>query len=111
MAVNRIFMTQETLDRWLELGRATLAGDLMELSPTGHRLTIRTGLRFEREVSEGNDALGLLGKVKDLSQIASLGGEYASGSVLVGDAAYEVTEGFLGEPLLGTQPAGTAGKA
>ena len=38
-------------------------------------------------------------RVKDLEQIAALGGDYSEGSVIVGDLAYEVVDGLVGAPI------------
>jgi hypothetical protein len=40
-----------------------------------------------------------VGRVKDLEQVAALNGEHCAESVIIGDHAYDVIEGFLGEPM------------
>ena len=49
------------------------------------------------EVAEGTDPNGLVGKVKTLEQIAELGGDQHSDSLVLGDNAYQVVEGFVGD--------------
>ena len=40
-----------------------------------------------------------MGKVKDLDEVVELGGDYSAGSVILGDFAYDVVEGFVGAPV------------
>lgn len=100
MAANRVFFPQEALDAWLEEERIELDGEQMTLNPDGQRFRISSALRFMAEVAEGHDPHGLVGKVKTVEAVAELGGEHQADSVLLGDNAYEVIEGFLGEPLV-----------
>lgn len=99
MAQNRLFLLHEVLDRWMESGRATMEGEVLTLTPSGHRLRVQSGYYFEREVATGEDPLELLGRVQDATQLERLGGEYASGSVLIGSNAYDVVEGLLCDPI------------
>jgi hypothetical protein len=45
----------------------------------------------------GDDALGLVARVKTLAQVREIGGEPMADSVVVGEVAYEVEPGFLAE--------------
>ncbi len=98
MRSNRMFVSQETLDGWLEQGQVQLEGDVLSM-PGGVRFRLQSGAVFKAEVATGEDVLGLCGKVKSAEEIQSLEGELAVGSVLIGDHAYETTDGFLGELL------------
>jgi hypothetical protein len=98
MGVNRVFVSQQTLDRWLSEGHIEVEGDTMTLQPDGQQFCLKTAVHFVREV-EGGDSHGLLHRVKDLEQLSEMGGEHFSDSVIVGDDAYEVVEGFAGEPI------------
>lgn len=97
MRLSRLFVSQSKLDQWLGEGLVDVTGEVM--TTTEGTFELETAVLFVREVTGAGDPHDLLGKVKDLEQIAALGGEYASGSVLVGDHAYDVIEGFVGEPL------------
>ena len=100
MAANRVFFPQEALDVWLEEERIELDGDEMTLNPDGQRFRISSALRFMAEVAEGEDPNALVGRVKTVDHVTEMGGEHQADSVLLGDNAYEVVEGFLGEPVL-----------
>lgn len=105
MGVNRVFLPQETLDAWLTEERVEVEGDVMTLKPEGQKFRLKTAVRFLEELAGGGDSEGLIGKVKDLEQLGELGGEHCSDSVILGDNAYQVVEGFAGEPIFDEAPA------
>jgi len=95
---NRVFFPQRALDEWLEQGRITLVGDELTITAESRRFRLATAVRFMAEVAENRDPHDLVGKVKTLEQVLALQGEHCADSVILGDNAYEVVEGFLGEP-------------
>lgn len=99
MGANRVFFPQLALDEWLEEGRLELEGDTLTLLPEGKRYRLTSALRFLAEVAEGTDPHDLIGRVKNLEQLSELEGEHCADSVVIGDNAYDVVEGFLAEPL------------
>lgn len=96
MRDNRLFVPQGVLDRWLSEGRVEVQGDVMVTRPEGHRFALSSGVLFKAEVTGTPDSQGLLGKVKDVEQLATMGAEHYAESVVLGDHAYEVVEGFTG---------------
>lgn len=104
MQKSRVFVSQETLDKWLSEENVEVDGEVMTLKPDRRRFRLVTAVHFLREVADGGDQGNLVGKVKDLTQVTALGGDHCSGSVVVGDDAYEVVEGFLGEPMNDARP-------
>jgi len=101
MSQNRVFFPQQALDQWLEEGRIALVGDELTASAEGRRFGLQSAVRFMSEVTTGEDPNDLVGKVKSLEALQALGAEHCPGSVIVGDNAYEVIDGFLGELLPG----------
>lgn len=99
MVVARLFIGQEALDAWVTEGRAEITADELVDRSTGQRFRLREGVRFLAEVSGGPDAYGLVGKVKDLDQLAALSGEHMADSVILGENAYQVQQGFVGAPI------------
>jgi hypothetical protein len=97
MRANRVFLPQETVDVWLADGRASLEGEQLQLLPEGPALRLTSAVHIKTEVAGGGDAPALCGKVKSVDEIAALSGEVAGGSVILGDNAYEVVEGFLAD--------------
>jgi len=99
MTSTRLYIGQDALDGLLEADRCTLRGDELWLqgeAVAGFRLA--SAVRF-LEVEVGEDAAGLLDRVLDLERLAERGGEHVAGSVLLGETAYRVQEGFLATPL------------
>ncbi len=56
-------------------------------------------MRFLQVAGGGADVAEVVGKVRTLAAIETSGGEAFMGSVILGDAAYDVQQGFVGEPL------------
>lgn len=99
MSENRVFVSQETLDRWLSEERVEVDGDVLRLQRDGQRFRLATALHFVSEVAGGGDPQSWIGKVKPLDAVLESGGEHCAGSVVLGESAFEVIEGFLGFPL------------
>ena len=99
MGINRFFFPQEALDAWLDQGRVALEGDTMTLNPEGQRFRLQGAVRVLSEVAGGGDKNNLVGKVKTKAQLEALSGEQCADSVIVGEDAYQVVEGFVGELL------------
>lgn len=100
MADNRVFLPQLAVDTWLQEGRIELDGEVMTLHPAGQQFRLETAVRFVSELTGEPDPNDLLGRVKTLDQITGLSGEHCADSVIIGDNAYEVVEGFIGKPVL-----------
>lgn len=100
MGTCRLFLSHDALDGWLREGRATIDGEELLDKTTGNRFRLITGVRFLQEVTGGPDAHQLVGKVKDVEQLAQLGAEHQATSVILGDNAYDVQEGFVGTPIV-----------
>lgn len=99
MRDNRLFVPQHMLDQWLSEARVEVEGDVMITKPEGQRFTLTTAVLVKSEVTGSPDAHDLLGKVKDLEQLAAVGAEHYADSVILGDNAYQVVEGFAGTRL------------
>lgn len=99
MPKNRLFVPQQMLDQWLSEERVEVEGEILKTLPEGQRFELTTAVLFKEEVTGEEDAHGLVGKVKDLEQLAEIGAEHYADSVLMGENAYQVIEGFAGTPL------------
>ena len=97
MGRNRIFVPQDTLDLWVADQKATVAEN--ELVVQGDRFALQPAVLFLADVSDTGDPHGLLGRVKDKVQLEGLGAEHYMGSVVLGDSAYDVKDGFVGVPV------------
>ncbi len=100
MAGGLLFVSQALLDAWAGQGRIDLDGRSIALlsgQARGRRYALEPAVRFLRLAGGGDDALGLLARVKTLAQVREIGGEAMADSVIVGEVAYEVEPGFLAE--------------
>jgi hypothetical protein len=101
MSANRVFFPQQALDEWLGQGRAMLVDDELTVGPAARRFKLQSALHFVAEVAGTPDAHDLVGKVKTVEQVQAMAGEHYADSVVLGDNAYQVVEGFAGELLPG----------
>jgi hypothetical protein len=100
----RLFLSQEALDEWITEGRAAIEADELTDRTTGQKFRLVTGVRFLSEVSGLEDKPGLVGKVKDVDQLAQLKAEHLHDSVVLDDNAYAVQEGFVGTAIVQELP-------
>lgn len=109
MAAPQLFLPQEAVDTWLADGAIQIDGNDLRMPSAALILRLQSALLFTEEVAEGNDGHDLVGKVKTLEAVTAMDGEHFADSVVLGDHAYQVVEGFLGEVLAG--PEGGADRA
>lgn len=100
MANCRLFLSQEALDRWISEGRGVIEGEELTDKHTSQKFRLITGVRFLAEVTGQPDSHSLVGKVKDVEQLTGMSAEHMHDSVILGDNAYNVVEGFIGTPLV-----------
>jgi hypothetical protein len=97
--VARLFISQGRLDAWSSEDRVRIDSDVMTLAGDGRSFRLRPAVRFLKlSGSDGDDPHQLVGRVKLLDDLSRLGAEQFMESVIVGDTAYDVQSGFLGEP-------------
>lgn len=97
----RLFISQERLDTWSVEDRVKVEGDRMTLVGDGRSFRIKPAVRFMKVAGGDGDPHGLVGKVKPIDVITGMGGEHYLNSVILGDTAYDVQTGFIGEPERG----------
>lgn len=94
----RLFLSQQRLDEWVEQERVSLDGDTLELT-TGKTYRLVAAVLFEMVEGGDSDTCDMLGKVKTKEQLVEINAEQYSTSVILGDLAYRVIEGFVGLPI------------
>lgn len=92
-----VFIAQGTLQQWADAGKVRLDDTTLFLLKEQREVLLRPAVRFTRLTVGEADPHGLLGKVKSSEQLGELGAEHYLDSVILGDLAYEVVEGFLGD--------------
>ncbi len=95
----RLFISVERLDAWTAEGRASFAHDRMTLTELGRSFTMTPAVHFLSVAGPEGDPNDLLGLVKSTAALAAMGAEQMSSSVIFRDTAYDVIDGFIGEPL------------
>ena len=99
MPPNRVFFPQAVLDGWIAEDRVDLAGEELLLKDEARKFKIIEAMHVLREVAGGGDSASLVGKVKTREQLLSMNAEVLEGSMILGDNAYDVAPGFVGEPI------------
>ena len=97
--MSRLFISVERLDNWTEEGRATLENDRMILTELGRSFTMKPAVAFQSVQGSDSDPNDLLGRVKSKSALEEMGAECFGNSVIYNETAYEVIDGFIGEPI------------
>jgi len=96
---NRVFFPQTALDVWLGDGTVDLRGDELTIAAEGRRYRLTESVRIVNEVTGSADANDLVGRVKAKAALEERGAELLESSLLLGDNAYDVVPGWLGEPV------------
>lgn len=95
---NRVFFPQSAFDQWLVDGSVDLAGNELTILAEQRKYRIAEAVRVLREVTGQVDANDIIGKVKSKVFFDELGAELLEGSMIIGDNAYDVIQGWLGAP-------------
>src|SRR5262245_51329568 len=97
----RLFISQGRLDSWVLEDRIKVDGDIMTLAGDSRFFKLKPAIRFMKVSGGAEDPNHLVGKVKPVAEVEKLGGEHFMESVLLGETAYDVQTGFIGEPQVG----------
>ena len=97
MAISRLFWPQELLDQWIVDEKIQLEGERLTLVKENQVYRVKQATYFVADVGDGDDAFNLVGRVKDVTELAALGAEHYMDSVIIEDSAYQVVTGFVGE--------------
>jgi hypothetical protein len=95
----RLYISQKRIDAWSAENRIDVKGDIMTLVEHKRSFTIRPAARFLKVSGGEEDPHDLVGKVKAATEIADMGADHMADSVIVGETAYDVENGFVGEAL------------
>jgi len=97
--MSRLFISVERLDTWTAEGRASLVGDRMTLTELNRSFAMKPAVHFVRAAGDDHDPNDLVGRVKSKDALEEMGAEQLASSVIYKDTAYDVVDGFIGEPL------------
>jgi len=96
--MSRLFISVERLDNWTIEGRASLEGDRMTLTELNRSFAMKPAVHFVRSAGS-DDPYDLVGRVKSKETLDEMGADCFEKSVIYKDTAYDVIEGFIGEPI------------
>ncbi|MBL9014221.1 MAG: hypothetical protein JNL83_08590 [Myxococcales bacterium] len=97
--MSRLFISVERLEAWSAEGRASLEGDRMTLTELGRKFAMAPAVCFVSATGTDHDPYDLVGRVKSKEALESMGAEQFANSVIYNDTAYDVIDGFIGDPL------------
>lgn len=100
----RLFLPQNKLEEWALEDKADLKEGKLVVAGEKTQYQVTPAVHFIKIVA-GADERKLVAKVKTEEQLAQLGAEHLSDSVVLGESAYEVVPGYVAEV-----PAPAAGK-
>jgi hypothetical protein len=91
-----LFVPQSVLDRWSEQGRIEVDGNVLTILGEQKSFALTPAVRFLK-MEAGDDNAGLLAKVKTTDALKHMGAEHYMESVILGESAYQVQQGFLAD--------------
>lgn len=91
-----LFVPQTVLDKWSEQGRIRVDGNVLTILGENKSFALTQAVRFLK-LEAGEDGAGLLQKVKTTEALKHMGAEHYRESVILGDSAYHVQQGFLAD--------------
>ncbi len=97
---NRVFFPQSAVDQWAVEGTVDLVGGELILLAEGRRYKVEEAVHVVLEVTGANDERKVIGKVKLRSQFVEIGAEILENSMILGDNAYDIVNGWLGPPSI-----------
>jgi hypothetical protein len=92
----KLFLPQKTLEEWSAAEKADLQDGKLVIAENKASHAVVPAVHFEKLVS-GTDSGQLVGRVKTMTQLDSLGAEHMMDSVLLGETAYQVTPGYVAD--------------
>ena len=91
-----LFVPQSVLDKWSEQGRIAVDGNVLTILGENKNFALTSAVRFMK-MEAGDDTAGLLQKVKTTDALKQMGAEHYMESVILGENAYQVQQGFLAD--------------
>lgn len=101
----KLFLPHQTLEDWSVSEKADLQDGKLLITEGKTTYPVAAAVHFLKLVS-GEDSQGLLGRVKTSAQLSELKAEHYADSCIVGEAAYEVVEGYVTEVQTAAPPKG-----
>ncbi|MEZ4404740.1 MAG: hypothetical protein R3B06_32270 [Kofleriaceae bacterium] len=94
----RLFISTSRLETWSTEGKLALDGTRLMLPELARAFDVRPAVHFVSVAGGGDDPHQLVGTVRDEAALAAMGADHMMTSVIYGETAYDVVNGFVGEP-------------
>ena len=91
----KIFIPQEWADSAVMEDRVQIQGETLTANADGKTYQMAEAVRVLAVEGGDPDNPGLVGKVKTQEQLVAMGGEHMGDSMICGDTAYKVQQGFV----------------
>ena len=108
---NRVFFPQACLDQWGVEGKIELTSTELVILAEGRRYEISEVVRVVVEVTGAEDPHGIVGKVKSKAELETMGAEILENSMIIGDNAYDVVQGWAGASVPASEDLAAASKS
>jgi hypothetical protein len=108
--VLKLFLPQAMLEEWAADGRVDLRDGKLFVGAENAFWQVTPAVHFLKLVS-GTDQRKLVASVKTPAQLEQLGAEQMLGSVIVGEDAYDVVQGYVAEISVSSDGKKTEGPA
>jgi|SRR5690349_13298386 len=95
----RLFISSVKLEALAAANKVSIDGDQLNLTELGRSFRILPAVRFLGVAGGDPDPHELVGLVKSEEELAGMGADHMASSVIYVDTAYEVQQGFVGDPL------------
>lgn len=95
--MSRLYISQKRIDSWSTENRIVIDGETMTLVELDRSFRIRPAVRVLAVEGADEDPNDLVGKVKDEDELTAIGADHLATSLICGDTAYKVENGFVGD--------------
>ena len=97
----KIFLPQQKLEDWVNSGKITFSNNIIT-TLSGNKISYKLipAYKFLKLTSGDNDEPKLLGLVKSQNDLKHLKPDIFLDSIIIGDLAYEVETGYIGNLTL-----------
>ncbi|MBK9070647.1 MAG: hypothetical protein IPL79_06550 [Myxococcales bacterium] len=95
----KIFISVDALEEKTASGVAAVSGEIVTFVELDKTAYLSPAVYFSRVAGGDPDVLRLVGRVKSEVELRALGADHQANSVIIGETAYDVVEGFVGKVL------------
>jgi hypothetical protein len=99
LAMARLYISVSKLESLSAANKVAIDGEILHLTELGRDFRIVPAVHFLGVSGGDSDPHRLVGLVKSEAELAGMGADHMATSVIYVDTAYEVQQGFVGDPV------------